>query len=61
MSAFSFFHLFEEAGQLELAKRVATLISPKKGSIIFGAHQAGVVKGERKRGNREDPNAMRFV
>ncbi|ORX37826.1 hypothetical protein BD324DRAFT_623461 [Kockovaella imperatae] len=61
MSAFSFFHLFEEQGQFELAKRVATLISPKKGSIIFGAHQGGIKKGSLSRANSHDPNATRFV
>lgn len=33
----SFFHLFNEAKQLELAKRLATLLSPIPGSIIFGS------------------------
>jgi len=36
--AHSFFHLFDEKKQQELALRLATLISPLPGSIIFGSH-----------------------
>jgi hypothetical protein len=45
--ASSFFHLFPEDKQLELAHRIASLLSPKKGSVIFGQHGARPVKGFR--------------
>lgn len=40
--ASSFFHLFNEERQLELAKR---LLTHTKGSIIFGSHVALLEKG----------------
>jgi hypothetical protein len=46
--ASSFFHLFTEAKQLELAHRVSSLLHPKPGSIIFGGHVALPTKGLRK-------------
>ncbi|KAG6918961.1 hypothetical protein DXG01_010200 [Tephrocybe rancida] len=45
--ASSFFHLFDEAEQLQLARQVATLLSPAPGSIIFGAQGGRVEKGFR--------------
>ncbi|TFK50835.1 hypothetical protein OE88DRAFT_1712786 [Heliocybe sulcata] len=36
--ASAFFHLFNEEQQLELARRMASLLSPEPGSIIFGSH-----------------------
>ncbi|KAF5359216.1 hypothetical protein D9756_003134 [Leucocoprinus leucothites] len=45
--ASSFFHLFDENKQLELARKVATLLSPDPGSLIFGAHNGVPVKGYR--------------
>jgi hypothetical protein len=45
--ASSFFHLFDEDKQYELAQRVATLLSPEPGSIIFGAHGGLPEKGLR--------------
>jgi len=43
--ASSFFHLFNDDGQLEVAQRLASLLSPAKGSIIFGSHVARPEKG----------------
>ncbi|KAF8075122.1 hypothetical protein FPV67DRAFT_616025 [Lyophyllum atratum] len=43
--ASSFFHLFSEERQQELAERVATLLSPLPGSIIFGSHIGSREKG----------------
>lgn len=43
--ASSFFHLFGEEKQLELAKQLATLLSPEPGSIIFGSHGGRPTKG----------------
>ena len=40
-----FFHLFPEDRQLQLAKIVSSLLSPEKGSIIFGQHVGMPVKG----------------
>ena len=47
----AFFHLFDEAKQLELARRVGALLSPEPGSIIFGAHGGLPQKGIRDRKN----------
>ncbi|TFK32152.1 hypothetical protein BDQ12DRAFT_659538 [Crucibulum laeve] len=44
----SFFHLFNEGKQLELARRVATLLSVTPGSVIFGSHVGLPKKGIRK-------------
>ena len=43
--ASSFFHLFNEERQLEVAQRLASLLSPRKGSVIFGSHAALPEKG----------------
>ena len=43
----SFFHLFPEDRQLQLAKIVSSLLSPEKGSVIFGQHVGMPVKGLR--------------
>ena len=43
--ASSLFHLFDEEKQLELAKRLASLLDPRPGSIIFGSHGGNPVKG----------------
>lgn len=47
----AFFHLFSEEKQLELAKRIAPLLSPEPGSVIFGAHGGLPEKGLRDRKN----------
>ena len=61
MSAYSFFHLFEEEGQFELARRLARLISPVKGSIFLGGHQGGMNKGSVTRRSAKDPTRKTFV
>ncbi|CAA7265532.1 unnamed protein product [Cyclocybe aegerita] len=43
--ASSFFHLFSEERQLDLAHRLASLILPEKGSVILGQHIAKPQKG----------------
>ena len=45
--ASSFFHLFNEQQQAELAQRLASLLSPEPGSVIFGAHSGMPEKGLR--------------
>jgi len=45
--ASSLFHLFDEEEQFELGKRLAGLLDPRPGSLIFGSHSAGLVKGQR--------------
>lgn len=45
--AAALFHLFNEDQQAGLARRLAVLLSPRKGSIIFGSHVARPVKGLR--------------
>ena len=47
----AFFHLFPEEKQLELAKRIAPLLSPEPGSVIFGVHGGLPKKGFRDRKN----------
>jgi hypothetical protein len=43
--ATALFHLFDEEKQFELGKRLAALLDPRPGSIIFGSHCAMPVKG----------------
>ncbi|KZV95797.1 hypothetical protein EXIGLDRAFT_734645 [Exidia glandulosa HHB12029] len=38
LHASAFFHLFDEAKQVEVAKRCAALLSKEPGSLIFGTH-----------------------
>lgn len=45
--ASSLFHLFNEEKQATLAKRLASLLSPRPGSIIFGSHGGLPEKGTR--------------
>ncbi|PCH33469.1 hypothetical protein WOLCODRAFT_62696 [Wolfiporia cocos MD-104 SS10] len=45
--ASAFFHLFDEAGQLALARALAGLLAPAPGSVIFGAHGGEAEKGFR--------------
>ena len=46
--ASSFFHLFDEEKQFDLAKRIGSLLDLRPGSIIFGSHGAMPVKGQRQ-------------
>ncbi|KZT71790.1 hypothetical protein DAEQUDRAFT_687159 [Daedalea quercina L-15889] len=43
--ASSFFHLFDEEKQLELARKLAGLLSPVPGSVILGGHAGQPTKG----------------
>ncbi|KAK0203786.1 hypothetical protein DFS33DRAFT_1475139 [Desarmillaria ectypa] len=43
----SFFHLFDEEGQFEIAKIMAALLSSEPGSMIFGSHGGRQEKGFR--------------
>ena len=43
--ASSFFHLFDEEKQLNLARALAGLLSPEPGSMIFGVHIGSPEKG----------------
>jgi hypothetical protein len=54
ISTFSFFHLFGKEAQAELAKKLAGILSPKAGSIIFGSHQGMEVAGNRRTGGVDD-------
>ncbi|TFK65873.1 hypothetical protein BDN72DRAFT_800730 [Pluteus cervinus] len=45
--AAAFFHLFDEPQQFQLAQRLASLVSPLPGSIIFGSHIARPDTGAR--------------
>ncbi|KAF5359217.1 hypothetical protein D9756_003137 [Leucocoprinus leucothites] len=42
--ASSFFHIFSEEKQIQLARRLASLLSPEPGSMIFGCHRGLKVK-----------------
>lgn len=43
-----FFHLFDEAKQLQAARQLASLFSPLPGSVLFGAHGSRLVNGIRE-------------
>ncbi|KAF9007611.1 hypothetical protein BDQ17DRAFT_1238084 [Cyathus striatus] len=58
--ASSFFHLFNEEKQLELARQVASLLSPSPGSVIFGSHGGRPVKGYRIEGNASTSSPNMF-
>ena len=49
--ASAFFHLFSEEKQLDMAKRLASLLSSEPGSMIFGGHVGLPEKGHRDRKN----------
>jgi hypothetical protein len=42
-----FFHLFDEAGQLQLAQLLAGLLDPRPGSTIYGCHVSMPERGRR--------------
>jgi hypothetical protein len=42
--AASFFHLFDESKQLQIARQLGSLLSPLPGSSIFGGHVGSPVK-----------------
>ena len=44
--AAALFHLFNEEKQFELGKRLAALLDPRPGSVIFGSHGGMPVKGQ---------------
>jgi len=46
--ASSFFHLFSEEQQATIAHKLAALLSPEPGSVIFGSHAGAEVKMIRK-------------
>ena len=46
--ASALFHLFDEEKQFELGKRLASLLDPRPGSIIFGSNGAMPAKGQRQ-------------
>ncbi|KAI0053446.1 hypothetical protein FA95DRAFT_1481572 [Auriscalpium vulgare] len=46
--ASAFFHLFQEAEQLTLARALAALLSPETGSMLFGEHAGLPLKGARR-------------
>lgn len=52
--ASSFFHLFSEEQQAQLARRLASLLSPEPGSLIFGSHAGRPEKGLRTEAIRPD-------
>jgi len=43
-----FFHIFDEAQQLHLARALAGLLSPIPGSLIFGIHTGAAKKGTKQ-------------
>ena len=56
--ASSFFHLFNEEQQAELARKLGSLLSPEPGSIIFGAHSGRPEKGLRTEHIRANAAAL---
>ena len=49
--ASSFFHLFSETRQLQLARALAGLLSPEPGSVMFGSQIGSPVKGLKQSSN----------
>ncbi|KAF8640237.1 hypothetical protein AX16_010133 [Volvariella volvacea WC 439] len=58
------FHLFSEEGQLDMARRLASLLSPEPGSMIMGWHGGRPQKGyryeviaphQKEKSGRDDP------
>ncbi|RPD58757.1 hypothetical protein L226DRAFT_575992 [Lentinus tigrinus ALCF2SS1-7] len=45
ISVCSVFHVFDEAGQLQLARAIAGLLSPEPGSMVIGIHSGRPEKG----------------
>ncbi|TBU44218.1 hypothetical protein BD309DRAFT_56838 [Dichomitus squalens] len=45
ISVCSVFHVFDEAGQLQLARAIAGLLSPETGSMLIGVHSGRPEKG----------------
>ncbi|KAI0699604.1 hypothetical protein C8T65DRAFT_580986 [Cerioporus squamosus] len=45
VSVCSVFHVFDEAGQLQLARAIAGLLSPEPGSMVIGIHSGRPEKG----------------
>jgi len=56
--ASSFFHLFDEEQQLQLAKSLASLLSPLPGSVIFGIQVGAETKGVSERAVRPDNTSI---
>ena len=56
--AASFFHLFNEEQQSQLAYLLASLLSPEPGSIIFGMHSGRPEKGLRVEAVRPNTEAV---
>ncbi|KJA22933.1 hypothetical protein HYPSUDRAFT_40431 [Hypholoma sublateritium FD-334 SS-4] len=44
----SFFHLFDQQTQLQVARRLSSLLSPEKGSVIFGQHAGDSTQGYKR-------------
>ncbi|KAH9914998.1 uncharacterized protein B0H18DRAFT_112110 [Fomitopsis serialis] len=61
INAAMFFHLFDEAKQLALAQRLASLLSPLPGTLILGLHYSADVKGVRdsQPGGDDTPDVIR--
>lgn len=58
--ASSLFHLFSEDRQRALARRIASLLSPEAGSIIFGMHGGRPAKGERVEASTTNSHGIRM-
>ncbi|EMD35921.1 hypothetical protein CERSUDRAFT_115828 [Gelatoporia subvermispora B] len=58
--ASAFFHLFSEEEQYKLAQSLAGLLSPKPGSMIFGAHSGREVPGLRTEFAPKEPGKYMF-
>ncbi|KAI0757381.1 hypothetical protein C8Q80DRAFT_1090761 [Daedaleopsis nitida] len=56
--ASSFFHLFSEERQLELARALAGLLSPEPGSMLLGSHGGRPVKGLRIEASRANSHGI---
>ncbi|PIL22771.1 hypothetical protein GSI_15465 [Ganoderma sinense ZZ0214-1] len=58
--ASSFFHLFDEERQAQLARSLACLLSPEPGSMLLGAHRGLVEAGVRKEVRRGNASTIQL-
>ena len=58
--ASSFFHLFDEEKQLQLAQALACLLSPEPGSMLLGSHGGRPEKGYRVEAYRNSQGSHMF-
>ncbi|KLO20709.1 hypothetical protein SCHPADRAFT_897966 [Schizopora paradoxa] len=56
----AFFHLFNKEEQIQAARKLASLLSPEPGSMIFGAHSSQPADGQREYTNARGKRIYAF-